>query len=300
MRQTFARNLGPFFRAEERVDQDIQLKLPRRFFGEGLRRICCCNTKYASCRGGGMLKTSLMTRFGAPVRMRDSLLTTTHNLFGYRTNVTYVLKANSGSYFCSKGVIMGGIQTKNCVLKSRNDNTMLNGVFLSSMLGNLTPGSMATSFFRGFHVDPGRIVRSICGHPFPGHFLSAVSCFLTSCAGSSCMFRLVANGLEGFFAHGIYRCSCGGCPVHFINSLTCDCTTVLQRITHRFNVRLRVVRRAPVGNLVRFRSLGVRRPWVLCVVEYVASFLRVCGCGIGWVREGILSVGWWYVFIEAG
>lgn len=309
MRHIFARKLGPFFRAEERVDEDIELKLPRSFFGGGLSRMCCCNTKYDSCRGGGVLNTSLITRFGAPVRIRDSLLTTTHNLFGYRTKVTYVLNAKSGSYFCSNGVVIGGIGTTKCVLKSRNDKTILKGLFLTSLLGKLTPGRLTGRFRRGFHVSIGSIVRSMCGLPFPGHFLKAVTCFLKSCVSGRCMCGLLAGGLHDFFGHGMYRCSCVGCPVHFMNSLTCTCPSVLRRMTRRFKMRVSIVRRAPVGNLVRFRSVGVRRswghtrclggisgPWRPSLVGMFAS--RFCGArgrrGIGvrvwvWVVWGVYS-----------
>lgn len=147
MSQVEAKKVGPFFRARRRVSTRVESGLvPQVERSSSIKTICFCNTKYTFARGGRVVHHSIAHCLPIPIRINDSLLTTTHTLYKSDPNVTYVLKANSGSYLCSKGNVIGDVSPLNFILKSRKDNTMLKGLLIKSILGGRLPTTLRRTF----------------------------------------------------------------------------------------------------------------------------------------------------------
>lgn len=259
--QVKAGKVGPFFRSRRRVRRRLATSLLPRLPRKAVGSICFCNTKYAP-RGTPILQQTVTSDLPIVkgVGTGSSVLTTTHKLYKRRTNVTYVLNANSGSYFCGNRRVVDGVSPLKFVLNSRKDNTMLNGLLMNSMLGGRLPSAVGRTFLGRFSLAIPRVVSQICHRPFPGHFLTDLSPFLTRRLSRPTVHALILGDFVTFLHEGMVRCSCGRCPTRFVNSITRYCGSVLRRTTRRAKVRINGVLRDPVRKLVR-----CRRGWFLCL-----------------------------------
>lgn len=290
IQRVIAGNVGPFFRSRRRVKGRVTATLLPRLRAGTLSTICFCKTKYIPS-GIPVVRGTLSLRLGigGNVRIGASVLTIAHDLYKRGPNVTYVLKANSGSYFCSNRGVIGGISPLKFVLKSRNDNTMLKGLLMNSVLGGRVAPRLGRGFVGGANLAPPRVVSHMCHRPFPGHFLTDLSPFLTRGVRRPSIRALILNDFGTFLGHGIVRCSCRGCPTRFVNSITCRCRRMLRRTTRRLKMRVKIVIGDPVRNLVAFRG-----SWVVVCPVFVGVSRRPSLCGSlrgGSVQRVLRSVG---------
>lgn len=257
LRRVFAGKAGPFFRSRRRVDGRVTATLLPRLGADRLSTMCFCNTKYKFPSGVDVIRHTVAGRLdiGGRIRIGASVLTTTHNLYKRSSNVTYVVKANSGSYCCSKGDVIAGMSPLKFVLKSRNDKTYLNGLLMNSVLGGRVAPRLGRGFLGRFSLAPTSVVSHICHGPFPGHFLTDLSPFLTRGLNRPYMHTLMLGDFGTFLGHGIVRCrSCRRRGMRFVNSMTFCCGRILTRTTGRVNVRLNTVVGDPVRKLVGCRG----------------------------------------------
>lgn len=138
-----ARNVGPVRVRSTRILRVLgsRLVLPR-----SPRRMCFCNDNIARTVGPqvGSLLRRTFPKTG--MRTRKSVVKTTETLFNGGPNVTYVLNAKTGDYLCSNAGVIVGAPPLKCVLNSRNDNTILNGLFLGNVFGNDLPSTVGGEF----------------------------------------------------------------------------------------------------------------------------------------------------------
>lgn len=260
VRRVFAGNAGPFFRSRRRVDGRVTATLVPRLGAGGFRTIRFCKTNYTFPSGVRAVHGTVTSRLRIDKRVRidASVLTTTEDLYNRRPNVTYVVNAKSGSYCCSNGGVIAGMSPLKFVLNSRNDNTMLNGLLMNSVLGGRVAPKLGRGFLRRFGLAPTRVVSQICHGPFPGHFLTDFSPFLIRRLSRPIVHRLILGDFGGFLGHGIVRCSCRRTPIRFVNSMTFCCERLLSRTYGVVKMRLKAVVRDPVRKLVGFRRWGCR------------------------------------------
>lgn len=192
---------------------------------------------------------------GTGVLIRDSLLNTTRTLYNGATKVTYVLKAKSGSYFCSKGGVATGVSPLKCVLKSRNDKTMLKGHLMNSLLGRRLPSSLYRSFLGRCSLAPTLVLSGMCQRPLTGHFLTNLAPFLFTRGREPRVQGLLVSYFASFFAHGIVRCRCRSVLMRFANSVTFFFRRRMGRTTLELGISVKGILGDPLRKLgsCRFR-----------------------------------------------